>query len=362
MERKPNKRNLKERGDYGIRVARPGYDANNCANSQLLFNSGWPILQIAEVVNVKDSMEWHYFIDEHKEVYNKATGERISYEQKRYEANSVPEGYSSSSEQGDYSSLRSTIINKKYIIKISEDPSSDIIYYYPHKTSVVGDIVTEEWKYCRKIKYAVKRHSMGFVPMFIDSGIISNIDGYVLLFSVDVRTDVDYPYDDAPLPFLSGTKDYGVKSSSKFGKRVPGLSTNMFSKLVQCVKTEKTSYVTRNPDNPEEIEDNRVIWCPVPNIESEDEVQAEDFYKYEMYAFVESDFTRFVNPEISDEGGKYFERSYPTFVRKVGRVDGGLDSVWAVSSESFQSPHVRENSLVVLRSPLVSPEYEEIVI
>ena len=52
MDFAPNEKNLKNRSDYGVRVARPGYDANNCAQNQLLFNSGWPILQIAEIVDM----------------------------------------------------------------------------------------------------------------------------------------------------------------------------------------------------------------------------------------------------------------------------------------------------------------------
>lgn len=36
MEYRPNKKNLKKRADYGVRVARPGYDANTCAQNQLL--------------------------------------------------------------------------------------------------------------------------------------------------------------------------------------------------------------------------------------------------------------------------------------------------------------------------------------
>jgi hypothetical protein len=51
---------LRKRADYGVRVARPGYDANECAQNQLVFNSNWPIIQIAEVIDLNKDVETRY--------------------------------------------------------------------------------------------------------------------------------------------------------------------------------------------------------------------------------------------------------------------------------------------------------------
>ena len=47
------------RGDYGVRVARNGYDASTCADSDLLFNSGWRIIQIVKVISEENMKELH---------------------------------------------------------------------------------------------------------------------------------------------------------------------------------------------------------------------------------------------------------------------------------------------------------------
>lgn len=353
----PNKRNLRDKGDYGVRVARPGYDANNCSNSQLLFNSGWPILQIVELLKLdEESMSTHYILEEITSVYDKTTGQETSHTNTVTEVPSVPAGYITTYPDTNYTHIRSIMVNKKYVLRISKDPMT--IYSYQSEVIETDTTRTVKTKRCREMKYIKKSHRMGFVPMFMASEWISADEGYIVLFSVDIRTDIDYPYDDAPVPLLSVAKDYGIKSASKFGSKVPGLCSDMFSKLVQCVKTEETIQGDRPDFGPpgSDQKDNRVIWCPIPGAKLEDQVPQDAFGKFETFAYTEEDSLK-----MNDDGGEYFVMSYPAYLTKYD-ADTGVRNAWAVSPESFQAPHRRMNSLVVLRSPMVSPEYEEIVI
>ena len=91
----PNKYNPKERSNYGVRVARPGFDASTCAQNQLLFNSGWAIMQIAEVVDFRNqSPQYLYIMTKNTTVYDSATG-TYNFSEESEEVSSVPSGYSS---------------------------------------------------------------------------------------------------------------------------------------------------------------------------------------------------------------------------------------------------------------------------
>ena len=90
---------------------------------------------------------------------------------------------------------------------------------------------------------------------------LSDKSGYIILFSLDISKDVDYPYTERPLALLS-TTDYGIKSASKFGKECRGFALICFSKLVQAVKTEETATGSG---------DKRSTWSPVKSAsEAED--------------------------------------------------------------------------------------------
>ena len=341
----PNKKNLKNRSDYGVRVARPGYDANNCAQNQLLFNSGWPILQIAEIIKL-DNMQ----ADEQLEykvittVMNTDTWEVISTETVTSFPDEPPAGYTSTNtyEYDPYQyegEFRLIQVNKKYVRKPVAGTRTS--YIYPYESHTEGNILTTVDKTCVKSPYAKKQHRLGFTPFFCMSEDISDVSGYAVLFSVDISQDVDYPYTERPLELLRAGKDYGIKSSSKFGSRVPGLCSNMFSKLIQAVKTEETSLVGG--------EDKRAVWSPVENA---NEASGGELLPYEFYGFIGE-----TSSPNGIDGGVYYRREYPFY---ISRFSGGtLNDAWAVSSGSYQTIINTKNSLVVLRSPMVSPEYEE---
>lgn len=343
----PNKKNLTERANYGVRVARPGYDANNCAQNQLLFNSGWPILQIAEVIDIRgltpiDICEYSVITT----VIKTSTGELVSETESISYPSEPPSGYNNVQTHyygpdemiGEYQSIS---VNRRYIKKAVAGTRTT--YNYPQESSTSGEYTTIITKICFVNPYIKKTHRLGYTPFFMTSDMVSNIDGYVILFSVDISKDVDYPYTEKPLALLSPATDYGIKSSSKFGRKVPGLCSNMFSKLVQAVKTQETS--TSDLDR-------RAIWSPV---ESASDAKGGELLPYEFYSFIgETESGRGI------DGGVYYRRDWPFYMTRYNGAS--LNDAWAVSVGSFQTPIDTKNSLVVLRSPMVSPEYEERVI
>lgn len=344
----PNKKNLTERANYGVRVARPGYDANNCAQNQLLFNSGWPILQITEVIDIRglapiDICE--YSVD--TTVIKTATGDVASETKEISYPSEPPSGYNNVNTYyydpnetiGEYKSIS---VNRKYIKK--EVAGTRTVYNYPEESSTSGEYTTTIAKICYIKPCIKKNHRLSYTPFFMTSDMVSNIDGYVILFSVDIAKDIDYPYTEKPLALLSPATDYGIKSSSKFGRKVPGLCSNMFSKLVQAVKTEETSVRYNN--------DLRAIWSPVKDASK---AKGGELLPYEFYSFIGE-----AGSGIGIDGGVYYRRDWPFY---MSRYSGGtLNDAWAVSVTSFQDKILSKNSLVVLRSPMVSPEYEERVI
>lgn len=347
MDFTPNKKNLKNRSDYGVRVARPGYDANNCAQNQLLFNSGWPILQIAELIKVSTMpIENIIEYDVITVVVDTSTGVQKSRRTEVTYPNAVPEGWNSTH---SYSydpataggEFRNIAVNRKYVKKTIAGTRT--VYNYPEESHTEGTEMTSITRYAYSYPVAKKTHGLGYVPFFMTSEQISDVSGYIILFSVDVATDVDYPYTERSLGLLNPRTDYGIKSSSKFGRRVPGLCSDMFSKLVQAVKTEETSASG----------DMRSIWSPV---KSYSEAKGGELLPYEFYSFIGDSDTG-----TGTDGGVYYRRDYPFY---ISRYSGGtgLDDAWAVSVTSFQDMVATKNSLVVLRSPMVSPEYEERVL
>lgn len=335
----PNKKNLRERADYGVRVARPGFDAGTCAQNQLIFNSGWPILQVVDVIDLDDINNNYVLYRYTVTIWRTDMVHGITTKSEETSLlDYVPSGYESTSQSQYTPTDNNIMVNKKYIQR--DAPGTVTSYYYPSTTVREGDFIIETEKSCISVNRARKTHGLGYVPLFIESKNVSNLPGYVLLFSVDIATDVDYPYTEASLPMLTAPKDYGIKSSSIFGKRVPGLCTGMFSKLVQAVKTQATSKGT------DEI---RTVWSPVS---SANEAKDGILLPYEFCSFVSDSST-----DTGIDGGAYYGVGSPTFLQRTQSGDS-ISTAWAVSSEPYFSDVTTKNSIVVLRSPMVSPEYE----
>lgn len=319
-----NDKNLVSRGNYGVRVARPGYDAGSCADTQLIFNSGWPILQICRVYD-----------------FSKKGVEKKRYWYKGEWGDEVPAGYSGSY---DNDNQRGCIVNRKYVSKITRQT----IYYYPDGSE------------CIEFVYKKISHQLGFTPFFLDMSVISNdaTKNKVVLFSIDIEKDVDYPYNDAPTPIISVPRDYGMKSSSIF-PRVDGLSTGVFSKLVKAVKTQATSNDIRYA---EQIGVSMPVIHWTPLLEKEIAGATGKVLKdYEPFAFSDCYAMSYDvstgNPiylHLNDDGGIYYERHPVRYDYNSNQVAVGYNTIGQdiIGYERL--------TMVVFRSPLVSPEYVEV--
>lgn len=337
----PNEKNLKNRSDYGVRVARPGYDANLCAQNQLLFNSGWPIMQIVKVIELSNANTTYvYELTTTETKFDLVNQVVLSQKETVSEVDSPPAGYTYEyTYQFDASSLgiRSIQVNSKYIRELLSGTRTS--YTYPTEVITEGNIRTSIGRMCEKMPIRKKTHNVGYTPLFLESGNISNISGYIVMFSIDITTDIDYPYTERSLELTTPTNDYGIKSTSEYGSRVPGLCSNMFSKLVQAVKTEETS-----------TWEGYAVWSPAV-----DKVSAEEgcLLPFEFLSYVGNS-----NNNAGINGGVYYYRDYPFYISK-GNVNDGFGDGWAVATTATQAAMMTKNSLVVLRSPMTSPVYEE---
>lgn len=353
------KENLRPKGDYGVRVARPGYDARYCAENQLLFNSGWPILQIAGVIDFSKSFEtevWWWNVNEGW-------------------LENEPDGLSSTI--GGLPGLDGTIsANRKYLKKCIRTtawrkPNPDANAYPRFLTYY-------------RCEFGLKRHRLGFTPAFLPAKMMalgSDIEDVVLLYSIDIETDIDYPYVETPLAMIRPQKDYGLKSSSMFGKRVPGLSSNQFSKLVQAVKTEKTAQmVSAIPMEGGSSREYPVpVWTPLKESMDVKSVPVGVLRDYEAMSFVVGTRgvlargsglpTRF-EKEPSKDGGDWY-RFVPTLVEQgrelyfnpIFPIDAKYYPPFAFAPEHFSSSAdgiLEKSTVVVLRKPLTASEEMEV--
>lgn len=335
---------LRKRADYGVRVARPGYDANECAQNQLVFNSNWPIIQIAEVIDLNKDVETRYVW------FNQDYSESgVTREWRETEPAGMT--YTSGYEQTGIS------VGKNYIW---------------YQTYNEGGIDSDN-KYWQKITYKKIYHGLGYPPMFYRSEDISNISGYLIITSVDLSVDIDYPYTEGATMFLGSLNDYGIAGSSKFGNRVPGLRSDMFSKLIQAVKTEKTSNSPiRYGPNLEYIspEAGILYWSPLKKLENYEgclePYEAVGYYGFNN-PFGEADVSTLDGAELAGFGtdGPYY-RDDQAIIRAVPYSGDASDSIFGdgvaftdLGQGTYGSKYA---SMVIIRSPMVSPEYEEIVV
>ena len=304
------------RGDYGVRVARNGYDASTCADSDLLFNSGWRIIQIVKVISEENK---RIFIDETQD---------------------LPSTYVLVDERIDGIGNWNCAVDEKW-------------FYLPCVTYKYVDTTTGNLDFKRK-QYRVY-HGLGYMPLFFKSEFCSDTPGYYLLTNIDIRQDVDYPYTNAPSHYYGGTQDYGIKSKSYTRKDIPepgetrgcGINTSIQSKMVMAVKTE----ISKAPDYEYEGQTYPVP-CPSWCVPSDSNAQTTTIKDYEAFGF----FAYNANSLYDTAGQPLME--YP-----IGwSWQGGEGERYTLVDQWGAAVTDAKKSLVILRSPMVAPDLEEITI
>lgn len=333
-----NTSRYKNRADYGVRVARPGYDAYNCAQNQLVFNSGWPIIQITNVIDLNKVVETRYVWL--KDYYN------TNREWRTTEPSGITYGYGYET--------KNVSVGRNYV-------------WLETRIDTGYDSDSTCWM---RITYKKLYHGMGYPVVFYKSEDISDVPEYIILTSVDLTTDVDYPYTEGATKFFGSLKDYGIDSTSKFGSKVPGLRSDMFSKLVQAVKTQETSNWRWKIGDDVAPEAGGLIWSPLSKLEDYNKcLEPYEAIAYNGFnnPFGYADFSgmdRLVG--FGDDAPYYRDDQTPVRAVSPGGIGGGSGSLFGdgvAFTNIGQSTYGSEySSMVIMRSPMVSPEYEEIVV
>ena len=288
-----NESNYINRKDYGVKVARPYYDARSCADNQLLFNSSWPILQIVGV---------------YKETLVKTV-------------NPMPSG----------ATVVDTMTNDYWHCAVNEQ----VAYTRMVQTVYIsgGNIVTEAKIYgCT--------HNLGYKPLAFRSEKLSGLSGYVVVTNIDIATDVDYPYTDAPLEYFGGDLDYGVKTRAYYRTNMPhsseilgyGINTRLSSKMVQAVKTQDTTTSS----------DGEIRWEPP---RGEDNKFLSGVEEFEYYGYGNADGTGILYPMNM------------VYMPAAGNISQA-EYVWVTQPQAPVT--LDKTSLVILRSPMVAPNIVEV--
>lgn len=292
------------RADYGVRVAKNGFDANAAADSELLFNSNWPIMQIVKVISESDKI---IEIDETRNVPSSWTFIKIEIES---------------------TFIWSCYVDEKWVYLPIEN------HWYLNTNTYEIEILHKQYKVY---------HGLGYVPMFFHSEYISDKPGYFVLTNIDLRKDVDYPYTTQPSNYDGGTSDYGIKSKSFAREDMPasnatrgcGINTAIQAKMVMAVKTEVTKTASISG------QEAAVVSWSVPQ---DNNSLTTDLFDYEPFVYISYDG---VTPMKEAAAGNFPRDDRYGSYRIIGQ------SAFAPESKA---------SLVILRSPMVAPDVEEFTI
>lgn len=304
------------RGDYGVRVARNGFDAQTAGDSNLLFNSGWRIIQIVKVISEKNKKT---HIDE---------------------TQNIPSSYVLTETTVAGVGNWNCAVDEKW-------------FYLPMTNYTYIDTNTGHYEFRRK-QYKIY-HGLGYCPLFFKSEFCADIPGYYLLTNIDIRQDADYPYTSKPSYYDGNTKNYGVKSKSYTRAKLPqpgetrgcGINTSIQSKLVMAVKTEKTQH-------PDYEEGGQTYSAPCPSwcVPQDSNAQTTTIKDYEAFGF----FAYNQSP-----GSVYDTDGQPLMEYPVGwSWTGSSGNTYTLVDQWGAAITDARKSLVILRSPMVAPDIEEI--
>lgn len=188
MDYEPNTSSPRERADYGVKVARAGFDTKNAKDNQLLYNSSWPILQIVKMIRT-DSDATEVTIDGRPW--------------------------------------------KRWLHGLGYPPA----FITPNNTS---NFETSQARY----QIGVDEHYL-----YIDTELDVAHFPLVMITQINLLEDVDYPYTDDPLMLGYEEVNYGMKTTIHQNMTsVVGMDTSMVGYMALALKTEKTC-VPLQPDN-----------------------------------------------------------------------------------------------------------------
>ena len=346
---------MQKKGDYGVRVARWGYDAGGCEDGDLLFNSNWPIVQIAKYI--KPDAIW----------------DRIGLAELPEDE---PYEFTQRVDLGRYNYG----VDRKYAYKITGYD----IYRYKEIIGHTewGEDIYRYHVFFKPVAYRYK-HGLGYKPMAIGSEILSGgeITDGVILTNVDLDKDADYPYSSKPRVASTKVADYGIASKAYYSGRLNthntryiGLSSNIQSMMVQAVKTSKTSAKKGWKYDFADVATGSVVYYPPNNGKGQPIFSAEQLSYFGFAGQIAgaiqmeglglggvgddaSEFETNLSDDVSTGFGSVL------FEHMVGVGYGSANIVLSKANfidgeEEGEKP--RTAAVVCLRCPMVSPELEQL--
>lgn len=214
-------RTMRSRGDYGLKIAKRGYDARYASDNQLLYNSSFPVLQIVMYLTAATQWEitrtgaYTYWNE-----YNGTTSTRYRHNMRKLHGLGHPPMVIPLFAGGWSSPDPNITWNDKYI-------------YYDRDFATLAEY-----------------------NAFISGG---SQTGTFVVFNIDIETDVEYPYLDDGIETEWGQQyDYGIKHilTDDQNTKNPmdlGLNANIQSMLVVAVKVATQANRTRNVYVPDGI-------------------------------------------------------------------------------------------------------------
>lgn len=348
-----NKKSLKSKGDYGIRVARYGYDAGNCPDGQLLFNSNWPIIQIVMMKKI-DGEPKLIGSTEYPEVTASTPWELVSEYDK------------------DVAGVdRKSIYTKAHIRR----------YGY---TEIVSGMVTEHLFF--QIDMYGFSHNLGYAPMFFSETDFNGGDqsqNRVVLTNINIEEDIDYPYLDTPTMLMSYSGDYGIKSKAYFASRLEphnkkkvGLDTSIQGKQIQAIKTQKTLA----EDGWGQDQSPSCVYFPPEDANGKPFMSADQF---EYYGYVSNILACLRSPDTFNAEGMGSGNTHTNVFSPLKFDHGDIyfrTMVFAIPMETFSTSDTitgafitpasvsgtygygewEKQSLVVVRMPMVAPDIVDV--
>lgn len=204
-------RTLRARSDYGLKIAKKGYDVFYAKDNQLLYNSSFPVLQIIDYITadtqweVTETGSYQYWSE-----YDGSLSTRYRHSMRRLHGLGYP----------------------------------PMVIPFGNTTFSVQDRLTWNSKY---IYFDKSFNTVTEYNNFIAGG---SKTPDAIVFGIDIETDVEYPYVDDGLDTEWGqTYDYGIKhmltdDTSTKDPTLLGLNANIQSIMAVAVKVATKD----NPD------------------------------------------------------------------------------------------------------------------
>ena len=211
---------MKSRSDYGLKIAKKGYDVLYASDNQLLYNSSFPLLQVVEYIT--DDTQWEVTDAGAYQVWSEFNGTLTT--QYRH--------------------------NMRRIHGLGHPPM-----IVPFGASYFSTSSKLEWN-AKYIYSSNTFNTLADYNTFINGG--AKVGKYAV-FAVDIETDVEYPYVDDGIDTEWGqTYDYGIKhiltdNSNATDPNDLGLNANIQSIMVVAVKVALASQASLSRYQPNGI-------------------------------------------------------------------------------------------------------------